>query len=112
MSEERMRAHMYSRGMNEKATTSRPQEVSSESGDFDDDSDDDDFLELDDDDENVRIFKLSYRYSRLCLMFPRIIKIKYVNSYVTNVYSQSLQTLGHYCCAGYFIRMERSSKTI
>ncbi|XP_068628568.1 extracellular sulfatase SULF-1 homolog [Battus philenor] len=52
MSEERMRAHMYSREMYEKATTARPQEVSSESGDFDDESDDDDFLELDDNEDN------------------------------------------------------------
>ncbi|CAK1599996.1 unnamed protein product [Parnassius mnemosyne] len=52
MSEERLRAQMYSREMNAKTTTSRPQDVSSESEDFDDDSDDDDFLELDDDENN------------------------------------------------------------
>ncbi|XP_013166948.1 PREDICTED: extracellular sulfatase SULF-1 homolog isoform X1 [Papilio xuthus] len=51
LSEER-RAHWYNREMNEKVTTPRALEVSSESGDFDDESDDDDFLELDDDDDN------------------------------------------------------------
>ncbi|CAH2068844.1 unnamed protein product, partial [Iphiclides podalirius] len=52
LAEERMRAQMYSREMNGKTTTAHPQEVSSESGDFDDESDDDDFLELDEDDDN------------------------------------------------------------
>ncbi|XP_045542638.1 extracellular sulfatase SULF-1 homolog [Papilio machaon] len=51
LSEER-RAHWYSRELNEKVTTPRALEVSSESGDFDDESDDDDFLELDDDDDD------------------------------------------------------------
>ena len=57
MMEERLRAHKYSREMNEKSTTVQPQETSSESNDFDDDSEDD-FLELDgeDTDDNVRIF--------------------------------------------------------
>ncbi|CAK1548407.1 unnamed protein product [Leptosia nina] len=47
--EERLRAQKYSKEMNERATSPRPYETSSESGDFDYDSEDD-FLELEEDD--------------------------------------------------------------